>query len=252
MSRVFLVNVGSNASHSFCSPIFEDRPFEFIPIPEDRELDPLYGVQYKHLKSFNFPENDLMKFVPEKFWNRTMHSDPEFDTFTYGDNCDVNPRASSLKTVERGDFLLFLSRLQSWRNNAFQNEFGFYFIGYLHVDQIVKSVDSRLNSITMERFAINAHVRRAMSELNLWDNFWLFGGSSWSKRFNKAVPVTRELCDQVFLTSTGLNWRWDKKRSDLQVIGSYTRTVRPVIDQSDHSHKSRSRILWNWINENCD
>ena len=122
MSRVFLVNVGSNASHSFCSPIFEDRTFEFIPIPEDRELDPLYGVQYKHLKSFNFPENDLMKFVPEKFWNRTMHSDPEFDTFTYGDNCDVNPRASSLKTVERGDFLLFLSRLQSWRNNAFQND----------------------------------------------------------------------------------------------------------------------------------
>ena len=67
MSRIFLVNVGSNASHSFCSPIFEDRKFEFIPIPEDRELDPLFGVQYKQLKSFNFPENDLMEFSCDIF-----------------------------------------------------------------------------------------------------------------------------------------------------------------------------------------
>ena len=251
MSRIFLVNVGSNASHSFCSPIFEDRKFEFIPIPEDRELDPLFGVQYKQLKSFNFPENDLMEFIPERFWSKTVHSDPEFDTFTYGDNCDVNPRASSLKTVERGDFIFFLSRLQTWKNNRFQNEFGFYLIGYLHVDQIVKSVNSPLDLILMDRFAINAHVRRAMSD-QLWDSFWLFGGSSWSKRFKKAVPVTRELCDQVFLTSKGLNWRWDEKRTELQVIGSYTRTVRPVINQNDDSQHDRGKILWSWINENCD
>ena len=104
----------------------------------------------------------------------------------------------------------------------------------------------------MDRFAINAHVRRAMSDQNLWDKFWLFGGSSWSKRFNKAVPVTREICEQVFLTSEGLNWNWDEKRSDLQVIGSYTRTIRPVIDQSDHNQKCRFRMLWDWINKYCD
>ena len=149
-------------------------------------------------------------------------------------------------------FLLFLSRLQSWRNNKFQNEFGFYFIGYLHIDQIIKSVNSSLDSLLMDRFAINAHVRRGMSDQNLWDKFWLFGGSSWSKRFNRAVPVTRELCDQVFLTSQGLNWNWDEKRSDLQVIGSYTRTVRPVIDQSDDTQKCRYSTLWSWINKYCD
>ena len=76
--------------------------------------------------------------------------------------------------------------------------------------------------------------------------------SSWSKRFNRAVPVTREICEQVFLTSEGLNWNWDEKRSDLQVIGSYTRTVRPVIDQSDETQKCRSRMLWDWINKYCD
>ena len=36
--RIFLINVGTNASHGFCSPIFEDRTFEFLPIPEDRRL----------------------------------------------------------------------------------------------------------------------------------------------------------------------------------------------------------------------
>ena len=39
--KIYVVNVGTNASHLFCSPIFEDGTFEFIPIPE--------AVSYTHL-----------------------------------------------------------------------------------------------------------------------------------------------------------------------------------------------------------
>jgi hypothetical protein len=36
--RVFIINVGVNASHGgLKSPIFEDGTFEFVPIPELRE-----------------------------------------------------------------------------------------------------------------------------------------------------------------------------------------------------------------------
>ena len=251
MSRIFIINVGSNASHNFCSPIFSDRTFEFIPIPEDRQIDPIYGRSYKDLKSFYDPSQDLLKYIPQKIYDITAHMDPEFDSFTYGDNCEINPRASALKQTMRGDFLLYISRLQKWDDGAYKNDFGFYFIGYIHVNKIVKSINEPLGNIDMERFAINAHVRRAMSSIDLWDKFWLFAGSSWSKRFNRAVPVTKELCDTVFLSSAGHKWKWSDKRTDLQVIGSYTRTIRSVMDSSNEFDKLRYDILWDWINKNC-
>ena len=48
--KIYVVNVGSNASHNFCSPIFGDRTFEFIPIPEDRQLPGTHGLEYRQLK----------------------------------------------------------------------------------------------------------------------------------------------------------------------------------------------------------
>ena len=49
--------------------------------------------------------------VPERFWNRRSHYDPEFDTCTYGDNCASAPRAAALKACRPGDWLFFIARL---------------------------------------------------------------------------------------------------------------------------------------------
>ena len=59
----------------------------------------------------------------------TAHSDPEFDTFTYGDNCDVNPRAMGMRGVNRGDFLLFISRLQGGSQGSQLKDLGFSLSG---------------------------------------------------------------------------------------------------------------------------
>ena len=101
----------------------------------------------------------------------------------------------------------------------------------------------------MERFQANAHLRRAMSCESLWDNFWVFAGSSWSNRFYKAVPVTKDLCNDVFVTAGGTSWEWKKNRTDLQTIGSYTRTCRCAIDPSYTEGKIRADILWDWIDK---
>ena len=95
--KIYVVNVGSNAIHKFCSPIFGDRTFEFIPIPEDRQLPGTHGLEYRQLKSFYTPDQNLSEYLPESMATITAHSDPEFDTFTYGDNCDVNPRAMGMR-----------------------------------------------------------------------------------------------------------------------------------------------------------
>jgi hypothetical protein len=247
--KIYVVNVGSNASHNFCSPIFADRTFEFIPIPEDRQLPGTHGLEYQQLNSFYDPQENLSKYLPETMATVTAHSDPEFDTFTYGDNCEVNPRAMGMREVVRGDFLLFISRLQHWREGRPTEKFGFYFIGYLHVEQILKSVSGQPSDIEMGRFQVNAHIRRGMSDKSLWDKFWVFGGSSWSNRFYKAVPVTKDLCNKVFVTAGGTPWEWKEGRTELQTIGSYTRTCRCLIDPISSQGEIRSAALWDWIDK---
>ena len=109
--RIFLANVGANTSHSFDSPIFEDGTFEFITIPEDRDLPGKHAVRYGHLTSFCDSGQSLRDYIPKRLWDFPTHSDPEFETFTYGDNCETSPRAASLKRMMPGDFIFFLARL---------------------------------------------------------------------------------------------------------------------------------------------
>ena len=64
VGRIFLANVGANASHRFSSPIFEDGSFEVLPIPEARSVAEGPGaslVRYGMLRSYNHPEEDLRR-----------------------------------------------------------------------------------------------------------------------------------------------------------------------------------------------
>ena len=269
--RIFLANVGVNASHRFSSPIFPDATFEFIPIPEDRDpfgelsdtpqlstptsrgmgeassdragLPGTYAVRYRDLRSFYGPERALIEYVPERLWDWPVHNDPEFMTFTYGDNCETSPRAASLKRLEAGDFLFFIARLQ----HSQTKEHGFYLIGFLAIDEVLRAVGSRPKAIALRRFGANAHVRRGLSDPKLWDRFWVFGGSNRSRRFRQAVPVTRELADRAFTTADGSPWKWPKGRTELQVIGAYTRSCRCVMDPALPGHAERAGALWEWV-----
>ena len=67
----------------------------------------------------------------------------------------------------------------------------------------------------------NAHFRRARAGAP-WDSFWVFRGGPASRLYRTAVPFTRVVADRVF----DGRWRWRETRTELQTIGSYTRTVR--------------------------
>jgi hypothetical protein len=253
--RIFLANVGVNASHRFFSPLFPDRTFEFIPIPEDRDFPGPHALRYRDLRSYRDPTRDLRQYVPERLWDRPSHNDPEFDAFSYGDNCGTSPRAAALMRLGRGDLLLFLAHLAEWElpgpNGDSQSKpggkHGFFLIGFLDVEEMVKDVRSRPASDVFQRVAANAHVRRGLSQPELWDGFWVFRGSDRSRRFHRAVPVTREFAARVFTSADGSPWRWDRGRTDMQVIGSYTRSCRCVIDPALPGHEARARTLWEWV-----
>jgi hypothetical protein len=242
--RIFLANVGANASHRFSSPIFPDGAFEFIPIPEDQELSGPHAVRYRDLKSFYDPAADLMRYVPQRLWDWPAHNDPEFETFTYGDNCETSPRAASLKQMKPGDFLFFLARLTRWADGRPTRSHGFYLIGFLEIADVLCDVRVRPDEDISSRFGANAHVRRGLCDPELWDGFWVFKGSARSRRFRKAVPVTRELACRIFASADGSPWRWDGGRTELQVIGSYTRSCRCIIDPKLPGHARRAEVLW--------
>ena len=249
--RIYLVNVGANAGHRFAGPIFSDGTFEFLPIPEDRDQGGEHAVRYRDLRSFYDPDSDLLRYVPRRLWDRAAHHDPEFDTYTYGDNCSVTPRASALRRVDRGDYVFFLARLGRWGPDGPDGSYGFYLVGFLHVEEILPEVMARPSEPVLGRNRANAHVRRGLDDPASWDRFWVFRGSALSRRFPRAVPVTRDLATRVFTSADGAPWRWDSGRTDLQVIGSYTRSCRCVIDPARDGHQERAGALWEWVAEHA-
>jgi len=241
-TRIYLANVGVNASHRFSSPIFKDGTFEFIPIPEDPDLSGPDVVRYSDLRSYNSPNRDLTEHIPERLWDHPCHNDPEFVTFTYGDTCETTPRAASLRGMESGDVLFFLARLERWLGGGRSGGYGFYLVGFLEIDEVLRDVKFRPELPVLRRFGANAHIRAG-----LWDRFWVFKGSSRSRRFRVAVPVDREIAQRVFTSADGSPWRWGAGRTDLQVIGSYTRSCRCVMDPTLPGQSERADALWAWV-----
>ena len=254
--RVYLINVGTNASDGFASPLFDDGRFEFVPILEgDRSLDALSGVvRYRDLRSHCEPGADLLRYVPLARHGQACHSDPEFATLTYGDNVGGGGRAANLRHAERGDALLFLVRLQRWRADgagepARTREFSFGRIGGLRVGEVYANVQAPPEGEGAARIGRNAHVVRAQSsgDWEKWGGFHVFAGDERSRRFERAVPVTRDLCDAVLRDKSGAPWEWPPHRTELSVIGSYTRTCRAVLDDAVPEEAERIARLRAWV-----
>ena len=238
--RVYLVNVGANASHGrLFSPIFEDGTFEFLPIPEVGDFDsPRRAVRYRDLRSYNNPDEDLREYVPEGLWDAACHSDPDLAAFTYGDN-PGRGRSGALPGLRKGDVLLFLARLEHYRDGKRTGQAGFYLVGGLWVDY------ADFVTSNSRRFASNAHARRGEAE------FLGVAGSERSRRFKRAVPITREICDKAFRDKDGNPWTWEGK-TELARIGSYTRSIRCVLDTTDGEQAQRATTLRAWVAEHSD
>jgi hypothetical protein len=194
----FLVNVGVNAAHRVRSPLFGDGSFLLHPIPERRPWAP------------------PMLRQPEVWGDRGVHLDPDLrsETPTYGDNCRQAGRAFALRRAKPGDRILFLARLHP-QGPARP---GFYLVGQLDVQQVVRDVTSDPGAGWWDG---NAHVRRARAGAP-WDSFWVFRGGPTSRLYRNAVAFRRTEADRVF----GGTWIWREARTELQTIGSYTRAVR--------------------------
>jgi hypothetical protein len=242
MPKLAIINVGVNASHGkLQSPLFDDETFEFVPIPErGRYSDAVYpsGTCYRDLDAFN-KGGRLLDYIPNRYHNVWAHNDPEFKSFTYGDYPGRSPRAANLKRLEPGDYLFFLARLVKWKDGEFTRDAGFFLVGYLEIEEILRDVTSELSAAQRNRVINNAHVQRALGNRECYDRFWVFRGSEGSVRFKYAVPFDRAFVEQVIPNAD--QWEWKPSWTNLQTIGCYTRTCK-LIDSEPWVAKFLARI----------
>ncbi len=253
--RIYLANVGANVSlfnkRGLASPVFEDGRFEFLPIPADNpRLDESpNAIHYSDLRSHYDPAQALTSYIPDHLWGKAVHNSPEFEKFTYCDACDDFPRAANLKEVQQGDVLLFVAGLRLWIDGKRTSEYDLHLIGGFRIEEALRCEGAPPDERVEDRFAGNAYVINGQ-ETGRWDPVvgnWLFAGSQdGSRRFNKAVPLNREICEQAFAAANGAPWRWGRQ-SETATVASYTRTARRFLDTSNPEEAKRAAVLRDWV-----
>ncbi len=205
----FLANVGVNSSHAARSPLFDDRTFQLLPIPERVQW------RYPMVRFDDLP--GLADYAPPTWHRRAMHLDPDLRSSspTYGDNCRRAGRAFSLRRATPGDMIIFLARLQPATHPP-----GFYLVGSMQIADMLPDVTTDPGTGWWDH---NAHIRRARAT-TLWDSFWVFRGAQGSRHFDRAIAFGRRELERIFSGAV----RWPSTRSELQTIGSYTRAVRRI------------------------
>ena len=249
MAKIYIINVGTNTSDEnigIMSPLFvKENTFEFVSFWQKNGL-----IRYSDIKCFN-SENSISTYLPEGVHSYYTHNDPEFETFTYGDLPEKNPRAANLKNAVIGDFLFFLARLVPYKDGEFESpkKGAFYLIGFLKVEEIYKTESNFIENES--KIKNNAHYKRylALGEFTEDVGRIFKGNLQESVRFKHPVLVNKNFCDKFLRDINDNLFDWDEKKgTELQRIGSYTRAIRAFIDENNNPELWRA--FWKYINKN--
>jgi hypothetical protein len=173
------IDTGSGGAHG---PLFRDGSFEFIPIRDDSGID-----HRTYSNTSGRRGNKLVEFLPRslqaRMANQSMHVDPEFSTFTYGD--PTRPKAG-LRHLQAGDMLVFYCGLQGW---DFESLPALYLIGYFEVKAAGRAEDFSERELST-LFSENFHVRHRDVFEQQKDSLVLVKGCERSRLLNKAVLLS--------------------------------------------------------------
>jgi hypothetical protein len=184
--QVVLLRVGiDTGSGGIHGPLFADGSFEYVPIPDgfkgesvdERTYGNTFGRKGKRLIDY-FPESRR-----DKVFGQSIHFDPEFETFTYGD--PTSPKAR-LRELEEGSLLVFYSGLEGW---DFKCSPALYIIGFFEVARAGK-VSSFAKEEVGAIFKNNFHVMHRDVFEDQKERLVLVKGNSNSRLLTKAVRIS--------------------------------------------------------------
>jgi len=173
------------AREAWQGPLFQDGSFDYVPIPDnfggcgvdERTYGNSAGLQGRMLVEY-FPESRRAAMA-----NRSIHFDPEFATFTYG---DPTPPKAGLRRLTEGDMLVFYCGLEGW---DVKSEPALYLMGYVEVQAAGHPADFG-DADTRRLFEHNFHVRHLSVFERQKDELVLVKGSAKSRLLSKAAKLS--------------------------------------------------------------
>lgn len=181
--KVAMLRIGiDSGSGGIHGPLFRDGSFEYIPIPDGSGLDERTYGNTAGLKGHN-----LVEYFPERrrvaMASQSIHFDPEFATFTYG---DPTPPKAGLRYLEEGDMLIFYCGLEGWDHKS---EPSLYIMGYFEV-MVAGRPDSLGDQRVRKLFVNNFHVRHQRVFERQRTDLVLVKGSERSRLLKRAVCIS--------------------------------------------------------------
>ncbi len=181
--QVVLLRVGiDKGSGGILGPIFADGSFDFLPIPDASGID---GRTYGNTRGRS--GKPMAAYFPEARRTRmadcSLHLDPEFETFTYGD--PTSPKAS-LARLQEGDLLVFYAGLSSW---GFDCPDALYIVGYFDVARAGVATSFSANELEAV-FGSNFHVRHRSVFEKQKERLVLVKGGPGSRLLERAVRIS--------------------------------------------------------------
>ena len=159
-----------------------DGSFGYIAIPDGSDIDErTYG------NTTDLRGRRLIEYFPDsrqaKMGGQSIHFDPEFATFTYG---DPTPPKAGLRHLEKGDMLIFYCGLEGW---DFKSEPALYLMGYFEV--IAAGKPAQFGDREIRRlFHDSFHVRHGRILERQRAELVLVKGSEDSRLLRKAVRIS--------------------------------------------------------------
>jgi hypothetical protein len=136
--KAMLLRVGiDKGTDQALGPIFNNKEFEFVPISDSwSKIKP--SMTYRN--TIGRSRKPFSTFLPKSIADRHLHNDPEFKTFTYGDDtCKRdyfhNIKEPGDKDLKSGDFLIFYAGLTPYE--APDQKEGLYIVGYFEIEEVV-------------------------------------------------------------------------------------------------------------------
>ncbi len=194
--QVVLLRVGIDSGcGGIQGPLFKDGTFEFMCIPDNKRVSVhTYGNMVgrsgaPHADYFAESRRSVMA-------QQTVHVDPEWETFTYG---DPTPPKRSLRNLQSGDLLVFYCGLQKWDTDGGWDQDhrpALYLAGYFQVALAGMAGDIE-QKVLKKQFGKNFHVRYPTVFKQQRDDLVLVKGGPESRLFLKAHQISSEGKDRT-------------------------------------------------------
>lgn len=227
--KAMLIRVGMNTDHATggsMAPIFADGTFEYIPILE-RKFEKSEEKR-TYANTVGRKGKPFSTYLPKRVWNKIVHYDPEFETYTYGD--PHKPKRDTLLKLEKDDLLVFYASLTPFENSNYPR--GLYIIGYFTIEKVVdfdKLTQEEIREF-YQQYSNSPHFKRKDSSKN--SLALIVGQKTRSKLLDQAILISETGCDSIGRVYYKVSCEIEKT---LGIKGSIQRsTAIRVIDQPNY------------------